>query len=120
MVSLNGEQERYSFDPHVSDYNSIHCEKYPIKLNPLFATHAELRGLFLKESRDFIRYYYPSQYELLTTTLFCESFANMREDYRYSEDIRNIRNFIAENECKRLRNVIQYTAHCIWKEIQAL
>ncbi|UJR12335.1 hypothetical protein I4U23_016512 [Adineta vaga] len=138
MVPSKGQQARYSFDPCISDYNGIHwrfwqirpqltddrvaqiSEKYPIKLNPLFATHGEARRLFLEDGEDFIRRYHPSQYELLATTLFCESYMNIHKDYEYSEDIRNIRKIIGENERKRLRNIIQQAAHSIWKDIQEL
>ncbi|CAF1204110.1 unnamed protein product [Adineta steineri] len=139
LVPLKGEQERYEFDPRISDYNGIHwhftegktmslpdkrikriSRKYPIKLNPIFATHGQGFSFFGKDSRDFIRHYYPSQFEFLTTTLFCELYMSMHKDYEYSEDIRTIRKSIIENERKRLRNVIRQAAHSIWKEIQAL
>jgi hypothetical protein len=140
MLPLKGEQERYNFSPEVSDPVGIHwhfwrqntmlfvderieqiSQKYPIKLNPLFATHGSSNELFMNSGQEFIRQYHPSQFEKLATTLFHKSFTSGFDMIRfYTADVRAQIRLISENERKRLRNVIQEAAHCIWKEIQVL
>lgn len=139
MVPLRGEQERYSFNPRISDFTGVHwhftrgrtmplgderieqiSRKYSVKLNPLFATHGYDVLPFRKENRDFLRNYHPSQFELLATTLFSESYMSTHNDYEHSEEIRTLSEIIAVNERQRLRSIIHQAATCIWKEIQAL
>ncbi|CAF0872554.1 unnamed protein product [Didymodactylos carnosus] len=140
MVPLKGEQERYNFSPCVSDRIGIHwhfwrqkqmplvdkrieqiSQKYPIKLNPLFASHGSSNGIFMDDGRNFIRQYYPAQFEALSTTLFCRSYHRIFDLLPfYTDDAKATMQFIYENEPKRLRNMIQEAARCIWKEIQAL
>lgn len=140
MVPLKGEQERYNFSPSISDPIGIHwhfwrenplpladkriaqiSEKYPIKLNPLFHPQRSLTNLIVGNGPDFIRQYHPLQFEGLKATLFHRSFTNIFEAREfYTPDVEALLKSVCENEQKRLRNIIQETADCIWKEIQAL
>ena len=139
IVPLKGEQERYSFDPCVSDPHGIHwhfsrqqpmpllderieqiSQKYPIKLNPLF----HLVGVWFERNpesdRDLIRRYYPSQFEGLETILSKGSSAFSDVLNPCIDDERAKMEIIRKNEPKRMRDTIQIAADRIWKEIQAL
>ncbi|CAF1199602.1 unnamed protein product [Rotaria sordida] len=141
MAPLKGEQERYNFSPCVSDRHGIHwhfwrektmplvdkrieqiSQKYPIKLNPFF--HPNGGGwnqLYSSQGRDFLRQHYPSQFEVLATTIFQESYSHFYEALEfYTDDVARQMKAISESERKRLRKTIHGAAQRIWKEIQAL
>jgi len=140
MVPLKGEQERYNFRPEISDPNGIHwhfwrektmpladkrieaiSQKYPIKLNPLFHPDGPPIRLFHEDGSDFVRQYYPEQFQRFEATVFQKSFRDNIGAYRFmKDDIELLIKYLRENESKRLRNSIQEAAHSIWKEIQAL
>jgi hypothetical protein len=141
MVPLKGEQERYNFDPRISDHIGIHwhfwreesmpladkrieeiSQKYPIKLNPSFhPCGSSVSGVLVGSGPDFVRQYYPEQFQRFETTLFHKSFTSVLEAWvLYKDDAKLLVKYIEENEPKRLRNSIQQAARSIWKEIQAL
>ncbi|CAF1419754.1 unnamed protein product [Adineta steineri] len=92
---------------------------HPIKLNPLFSPYRSCFTVLSKTAFDFIRYYYPSQFEVLEQIIFSASCMNMVKTSQYRDDVNIMTKHICENEQKRLRNVIQQAAYWIWKEIQA-
>jgi hypothetical protein len=141
LIPLKGEQSRYSFDTRISDYNGIHwhfsmekvpsptdkriekiIEKYPVKLNPMFSPYGYNSGRISSDQfKTFVHRYYPSQFEALKTTLFSSS---DRSIFHLSEneehDASNQLKYIADNETKRLRNLIRRAARCIWTDLQEL
>ena len=140
MVPLKGEQERNSINPRISDRIGIHwhfrkdepmrlvdkrieeiSRKYPIKLNPLFGRYSPGCGLLDQTGPDFIRQYYPEQFQRFKAILFEKSFDSFREAHDFNKDaVEYLMQYIYENEPIRLRNNIRQAANSIWKEIQAL
>jgi len=90
-------------------------EKYPVKLNPMFypdVCYSETQSS--DEFKTFVQRYYPSQFEALETTFFSSS------DENEEDDGSNPLKYIADNEPKRLRNLIRRAARCIWTDLQEL
>jgi len=139
MVPLKGEQERYNFDPCISDYAGIHwhfwqktipladkrikeiSQKYPIKLNPSFYPHQPTNKLLIGNGPEFVRQYYPEQFQRFEATIFYKSFTSIFEARELNmNEVKLLMKYIEKNEPKRLRNIIEHAAYSIWKEIQAL
>jgi len=142
LIPLKGEQPRYHFDERIKDYNGIHwhfsmgkfsritdktiekiIEKYPVKLNPMFSPYGynSVRlNLSPHQFKTFVHRYYPSQFEALKTTFFSSnrSFFHLSENDK--DDTSNQLKYIADNEPKRLRNLIRRAARCIWTDLQEL
>jgi hypothetical protein len=90
-------------------------EKYPVKLNPMFypdVCYSETQSS--DEFKTFVQRYYPSQFKALKTTFFSSP------DENEEDDGSNPLKYIADNEPKRLRNLIRRAARCIWTDLQEL
>ena len=140
IIPLKGEQVRHHVDPQVSDYTGIHwhfwrdgrmpsidnriqeiIRRYPVKLNPSFSPYSSGDKLFDETGSDFIRQYYPEQFQRFETTIFPRSFKNFSEALEFDKDsVEYLMKYIKKNEPTRLRNSIRQAAKSIWKELQAL
>jgi hypothetical protein len=117
MVPLKGEQERYNFDPCVSDPIGIHwhfcrekpmpladkrieeiSQKYPIKLTPSFHPNGDGGGrVLVGNGPDFVRQYYPEQFQCFKTTLFHKSFTSIFEAWKFNEnDVKLLTKYIGK------------------------
>ena len=140
MVPLRGVQEPSKDSQCVSHQRGIHwhfwehktvpkfdkrieqiIQKYPVQLNPIFNPRGLRHEILMLHGQDFIRQYYPLQFETLSTILYCKPHTTPFGLYEfYTDDVKVVLNFICKNEPKRLRNIIHEAARSVWKEIQAL
>ncbi|CAF1412531.1 unnamed protein product [Adineta ricciae] len=139
LTPRKGEQERYSFDPRVSDYDGVHwhfrgeyfvqadkrieqiSKKYPVKLTPLFHPNAIHYHLRHDVTCGFIQQYHPEQYQSLVKIL------NLKDDNAQpriispnTDEVLAVLKLVHRNEMKRLKQIIYQAADSIWREIRRL